>query len=61
MNILYKLKLTQVMGSTMGGDTVGKVKGQMDSKGSQPALKFGSSWGNLAGTLLKTRGGVCRL
>jgi hypothetical protein len=68
MNILYKSNLTQVMGSTTGGDEVGQARGRMGSRGGRPAqtygrlaLKCGGSWGNFAGTLSRVRGGVCRL
>jgi hypothetical protein len=61
MNILYKLKLTEVMGSTMGGDEVGQVKGRMGLRGGRPILNCGGSLENLVGTLPRARVGVCRL
>jgi hypothetical protein len=58
MNILYKSKMTKVMGSTTGGDEVGQARDQMSSKGGRPTqthcrsdLNCGDSHVSLAGML----------
>jgi hypothetical protein len=61
MNILYKSKLTKVMGSTTGEYEIAQIRGQKGSRGGRPALKYGGSWENFAGTLSRAPGGggVC--
>jgi hypothetical protein len=63
MNILYKSKLSKVMGSTMGGDKVGQARGRKGSRSGRPAethgwpaLIYGGSQANLVGTLARDRG-----
>jgi hypothetical protein len=53
MNILYKSKMTKVMGSTMGGDEVGQARGRTGARGGRPALNCGGSRASLAGMLTR--------
>jgi hypothetical protein len=49
MNILYKSKMTKVMGSTTEGDEVGQDRGRMGSKCGTPAQTLGRSSLNYGG------------